>query len=106
VLHEDHPEPSGSFAVTRWFGAPWPSAELRAPVCEDETDHVDTPVGVACAWCDVEIQPGDQGVIIPYLGDFIGKGDPYHNYCFLASVLGEEAARKIFPGTLPRREDH
>ena len=61
----------------RWFGESW-----GAPVCEAD-EHQPTP-DVPCAGCDVPIQEGDQGVLLPFAGD---PGDPpelaYHHGCLM-----------------------
>lgn len=48
----------------RWFGHPWPSEIRRAPVCEDDADHVDLPTGARCCYCEKWIGPNDQGVVM------------------------------------------
>jgi hypothetical protein len=50
-----------------WFGEPWPSADLRASVCEDDLDRVPLPEGQTCPMCDNPVVQGDQGVVIPHL---------------------------------------
>jgi hypothetical protein len=46
-----------------WFGDPWPSAELRAPVCEDDAERAPTPVGQRCTLCRENIEDGDRGLL-------------------------------------------
>jgi hypothetical protein len=66
--------------VGTYFGEPWDSG-----VCE-EGRRVETPVGVPCALCAVEVVDGDQGSFMglpaqPYYG-------PTHRECSLRSVIG------------------
>lgn len=70
----------------RWFGEPWPSADRRAPVCEDDSMRAVTPVGIPCGWCAVKIEPDDQGMLIPYIGGPPFPMDliPHHRACMLA----------------------
>jgi hypothetical protein len=57
-LHDEHhDEPTGG-----WFGYPW-----DAPVCEDETAHLPTPVGAACTNCEQPIGSEDQGLTYPHV---------------------------------------
>jgi hypothetical protein len=83
----------------RWYGSPWPSAELRAPICEDDAYRVSTPVGAICLRCERPIRAGDSGVITasyPEIEHFfllrIEDDDylvvAYHLDCFLHDVLG------------------
>jgi hypothetical protein len=50
--------------VTYWFGEPWPSAEERAPVCEDDQYRTNTPVFERCLYCLEPIVIGDRGVAL------------------------------------------
>lgn len=61
-----------------WFGDPWPSTELRAPVCEDDSRRVDTPIGSDCLLCSEAIAEGDRGLINPH---------PNHIECLLYNVF-------------------
>lgn len=76
--------------MTLWFGDPWPTAELRAPVCENDADRVPTPVGRACLQCDRPVADGDRGVLIPHV---FAKGPdgwemrPQHLDCLLRAIL-------------------
>lgn len=47
--------------MSLWFGDPWPRADYRAPICEDDAEHAITPVGEKCVWCDEAIVVGDRG---------------------------------------------
>jgi hypothetical protein len=82
----------------KWFGEPWPSAELPAPVCESDDDKIATPVGAICPYCTVAIAPDARGVAIPYLGSMSKHmSEPlaalnYHARCLLASVVGDDLA--------------
>lgn len=74
--------------TAKWFGPPWPSAELRAPVCEDDADKVPTPVGHACTVCWRSILDDDQGVLIPcLLSETAWEMLPTHIVCFLRQVV-------------------
>lgn len=51
-----------------WFGEPWPSAEYRAPVCEDDSLRVDPPpVWEVCVLCNKPFAPDAQGVMMPHV---------------------------------------
>lgn len=67
-----------------WFGAPWPRPEYRAPVCEDDTLHVPTPTGSACAWCCEPIGATDQGTLLATLTG----PEPIHRECGFRQVMG------------------
>lgn len=81
--------------MTLWFGEPWPSAELRAPVCEDDNRRIPVPVGGVCYLCDELIDDTDRGVAIPSVVTDKATGEPMpsqlvhsHIECHLRSVLG------------------
>ena len=98
----------------RWFGDPWPSDDLRAPVCEDDEYHFDVPVGYRCFHCEQEIGPDDQGIIMAWSAPEVENVSFYiiidgldylvcaeHLECMLYATLGldprrirEEAKRK------------
>lgn len=95
---------------TRWFGEPWPDAELRAPVCDDDAYRVPTPVGMNCLRCELPIADDDQGVVIGYSGELIDDvtyslvfdGHDHlvvaeHLYCMLLSVLGAQIMEQCDP---------
>lgn len=44
-----------------WFGEPWPSADYRAPICEDDNLRIPVPVGEFCVWCQEPIVENDRG---------------------------------------------
>lgn len=48
----------------KWFGEPWPSATIRAPVCQHDEDRVDTPIWQACIYCEKQFQEGDRGIVM------------------------------------------
>jgi hypothetical protein len=80
----------------KWFGEPWPSAELRASVCEDDKDHVPLPANEKCAMCGNVLEPDAQGVVIPHMeasdimpGMFITEIRYIHIDCMMRSILGE-----------------
>ena len=78
-----------------WFGEPWPSPELPAPICEDPAMRVATPVGERCLHCAEEISSGDQGVMQTYVdlidGHPQGRVAPLHKECSLRTGLGGPA---------------
>jgi hypothetical protein len=77
----------------RWFGEPWPSAELRAPICEDDSLRIPVPVGAQCLWCSELIEEGDRGEEIGHLEE----GWRYaHRECCFRQVVGG-------PGHIQRR---
>lgn len=60
-----------------WFGESW-----GAPVCES-AQHLPTPIGEACMFCDRSIADGDQGMTVPhYSVSGYGLGS-MHLSCFL-----------------------
>jgi hypothetical protein len=77
--------------VTLWFGEPWPPdwrERGRAPVCEDETQHVHTPTGDICLGCHTGIKTDDQGVLLPHMrASGHSSLEPWHLRCFLRSVI-------------------
>lgn len=74
--------------MSKWFGEPWPEADLRAPVCEDDADRVDVPVGQACSICGRLIKADDRGVLIPTAWlDRTVTEQPIHVPCLIANVL-------------------
>lgn len=80
-----------------WFGEPWPSEELRAPVCEDDKDRVPPPPpGELCALCGNPIEEGARGVVIPHIemldaSQGLSMTEIRYNHlgCLLGSVGGE-----------------
>lgn len=68
-----------------YFGKPW-----DAPICDDGT-QIPTPVGTDCAWCEVPIQDGDRGVVIPAFGNSGWRSTSWHKECFLRSTVGSPA---------------
>jgi len=79
----------------QWFGEPWPSAELRAPVCEDDAERVPPPPpGEECALCGNPIEAGSQGVVIPHItadrtSPWISWTEIRYNHidCLISNVL-------------------
>lgn len=49
-----------------WFGEPW-GAGGPAYICSSEADHIPTPVGSICLYCEEPIEEGDSGVTTPYI---------------------------------------
>jgi hypothetical protein len=79
--------------MMRWFGEPWPSEQLRAPVCQLDELRVATPVGERCLFCPAVIGPDDQGVLLPYVGMAdVSTLEPVHIDCLRKDVLGTELA--------------
>jgi hypothetical protein len=77
--------------VNRWWGEPWPRADYRASVCEDDAFRVPTPVGERCMQCDEEIGPDDRGVMYPGYLDVDGwKPTSLYSHieCNIRSVIG------------------
>jgi len=69
----------------KWFGESW-----GAPVCTAE-DHIETPVGDDCGYCDDLIEEGDRGFRMPFVGDPSGRGYMNaHQACLLMAVLPPE----------------
>jgi hypothetical protein len=66
----------------KWFGEDW-----GAEACIAE-NHVDTPVGESCVECDLPIDDGDIGVVLPYHGsDTLTTHFAYHHVCFMRTIL-------------------
>lgn len=68
-------------------------SDYRAPVCENDDDRVETPVGVECMECDEKIVEGDSGVVVNVmvLGDGFALGAyaaPMHKECMLRAAVG------------------
>lgn len=89
----------------QWFGEPWPSAELRAPVCEDDSLRVPPPPpGEECVLCGLDFKPDAQGVVMPHLA--ADKTSPWiqwselrytHLGCLLGNVGGEGLSFRTEP---------
>jgi hypothetical protein len=68
-------------------------SEYRAPVCEEDSEHVETPVGLPCVECDEPIAEGEDGVMVGvvHLGPrkshhtFLGA---IHKECMLLASVG------------------
>lgn len=75
--------------MTLWWGEPWPSDKLRAPVCEDDALRVRRPVGHDCDLCGEPIIEGDRGVSMWGL-DADGDAVPvnHHIECNMRNVMG------------------
>lgn len=93
--------------ITRWFGEPWPDAELRAPVCENDALRIPIPTEVRCWRCLDAFDENSQGIVTATSGPsvenetFTLKTNDYdvtrehlvvaaHLECFLRSILGPE----------------
>jgi len=69
----------------KWFGESW-----HAPVCEPD-EHIETPVGEDCGYCDEPIAEGDRGLRMPFVGDPSEKGYMNaHQMCLLRAVVPAE----------------
>lgn len=67
----------------RWFGEPWPSADERAPICDDDAYRVAAPTDVACLDCREPIIEGERGIVMgfgppeqPGVSFWLELGDP------------------------------
>jgi hypothetical protein len=66
----------------RWFGESW-----GAGICSAD-NHAPTPVGQKCQRCGEPIESGDRGLILPYYdGNNRVSDEPYHQVCFLGTIL-------------------
>ena len=72
----------------KWFGEPWPSAETRAPVCEDDADRVDPPPpGEECLFCGGFFASDAQGAVMPHLkADWTAELRFAHIQCLVKNV--------------------
>ena len=69
--------------MMQWFGADW-----GAPICR-MGEHIPTPVGEDCGYCDKSIATEDRGLRMPFVGDPSGKGYlNVHHLCFCRVVQG------------------
>jgi len=87
---------SGNF----WWGDPWPAADFRAPVCEDDRFRIAVPFGGTCMHCGEPIGPKDRGVTYPgYIGikGLVKERLHAHIECMQRSVLGCSASRRGEP---------
>jgi hypothetical protein len=75
----------------QWFGSPWPSADYRAPVCEDDAMRVPPPAaGEECVLCGLDFKPDAKGVVMPHLAaDWTTEQRYCHLGCLLGNVGGE-----------------
>lgn len=68
--------------MTLWFGESW-----HAPICADG-EHVQTPVGDPCLYCEEPIEADDQGVRMPHAkSETEAVIVSAHLDCFLQTVL-------------------
>lgn len=68
-----------------YFGAPWSSG-----MCDEPDSHqVETPIGQPCGSCEMPIQDGEQGLIIPGPDGPVG----HHRECLTAGVVGHNLRR-------------
>lgn len=79
--------------MTLWWGDPWPSDKLRAPVCEDDALRVSVPVGYDCTLCGEPIEAGDRGISMMGI-DADGQTVPVqeHIECQMRHVMGCSAS--------------
>lgn len=76
--------------MNRWFGEPWPRADYRAGVCEDDGLRIPVPVGETCYLCDTTIVETDRGQETMGIGEG-GKieGPMYHHIeCIMRNTQG------------------
>lgn len=72
----------------KWFGESWGAA-----IC-DPREHLPTPVGQACLYCEERIVLGDQGVVMPLVmgpvhgGAADARSAPEHLDCMLRLAIG------------------
>lgn len=104
----------------RFFGAPWPSEERRAPICSSDVwkVQVESVAGNRCIQCENVITERDRGVITACTSRIWGHfwldlpgfeadgdhdGEPagtypvaaYHLLCWLKEVVGGEMSEKV-----------
>jgi hypothetical protein len=74
--------------MTLWFGEPWPTAQFRAPVCENDDERVPAPMPwVRCLFCKEPFPFLARGVVIPHLDDEgLWREHPLHLACLLGNV--------------------
>src|ERR1700749_4038936 len=77
----------------RWSGKSW-----GAPT-RDPAEHVETPVGAECTWCNEPIEADDQGVEQPYVRSITNGCQEvgwirYHLECHLRQVFGSVGHQK------------
>lgn len=70
-------------AGPRYFGDPWPSVFcMHAP-------SAPAPLLSKCAWCDEGFIFGEQGVLLPHVGEDGAVVEiAYHKNCFLRTIFG------------------
>lgn len=71
-----------------WFGEPWPDADLRAPICEDDRMRVPVPIGAGCVLCGEAIGPDDRGSSTTVVGLERAEQGWTHVECSVRTVLG------------------
>lgn len=80
---------AGGLAMN-WFGEPWPSAELRAPVCDDDALRISGPPdGELCILCDKPFAADARGITMPHL---TASGWTEGRYCHLECLLSNVGA--------------
>jgi hypothetical protein len=67
--------------MIQWFGKDW-----GAPICED-ADHVETPAGALCGFCEEPIEAADDGFVMTVLGEFVAD-QAFHYECHMRQVFG------------------
>lgn len=78
--------------MSRWWGEPWPSEHLRAPVCEDDALRVPVPVGEPCLWCEEAIKSGDRGEETAFVDRMsVLRIGQFHIECAMRQALGGPA---------------
>lgn len=70
-------------AGPEWFGKPW--NRHNHPMF-----HRETPVGELCMYCEKQIEPESQGLLIPYIPACKhALLRPWHIDCFIQSIGGK-----------------
>lgn len=77
----------------RFFGRPYPSSALRAPIYES-IEQREVPVGERCYYCDRYFEPEDQGFELPHMGADGPGVSLIHRECMLETVLGPDWKKK------------
>lgn len=75
----------------RWFGTPWPLVDARAPICENDAERMETPVGEVCLYCEEPIGADDRGTEMPYIHDDVSEIRFIHIECSFRQVMGGPA---------------
>src|SRR5258708_15107040 len=77
-------------SVSRWSKMQWFGKSWGASICES-IEHVPTPVGELCGWCEEVIEEQDGGLIIPHVTLNRVTPTPRHLECFIRQTAGSVA---------------